>query len=255
MKIRHYLMCHRVEALVASQLEPEAFGAYMAMGTKKQTSGEVLFIEVDAAQLAGDWFNLERAHRECQRPDGQPKRSKYVGIYRVMEHIPMAAYGTLHCVTRDGRVLSLDPRPAAEAPASGGMNMYLELSPVNPLVMTALEPTEMVAYVTKPGHSIYVPKIFLADMLLDTEEDGSLARYLPYRDPEHIAECIQELKRGEGTKKTKTVDRTPRLDAFYRTIRRGFFLGDQERVLYYAFPSRAELEEMHHRWWRSASLG
>lgn len=254
MQVRFYLMCHRVEALVASQLEPEAFGAYMATGNNKQTSGEVLFIEIDPSKIPDGWFDLERARNECKRLDGTPKRSKYVAIYRVMEHIPADAYGTLHCVTRDGRTLSIDPQPAATS-GGEGMNLYLELCPVSPMVMSPLGPPDMVRHVTTPGQSIHVPRIFLAQMLLDFAEDGSLATYLPYRDPKHIADCARELRTGDGVKKAKTVDRTPWMGAFYRTIGAGFFLGDHEQIRFYPFPSKAELEEKHWKWWRSASMG
>jgi hypothetical protein len=41
--------------------------------------------------------------------------------------------------------------------------------------------------------------------------------------------------------------------AFFRTIRRGFFLGDETGVKFYKFPERRSLEVEHARWWRSAS--
>ncbi len=35
MQIRLYMMCYGVEALVASQLDPEEFGTYMAAGDEE----------------------------------------------------------------------------------------------------------------------------------------------------------------------------------------------------------------------------
>ena len=46
MKIHLYMLCYRFEALVASHLDPEAFGRYMSVGTQKNTKGNVLFLEV-----------------------------------------------------------------------------------------------------------------------------------------------------------------------------------------------------------------
>jgi len=47
MNIRFYILCYRTEALVASHLPPEEFGRYMAVGTNKNTRGNVLFLEID----------------------------------------------------------------------------------------------------------------------------------------------------------------------------------------------------------------
>ena len=49
MKTHLYMLCYRFEALVASHLEPEAFGRYMAVGTQKNARGNVLFFEIDPA--------------------------------------------------------------------------------------------------------------------------------------------------------------------------------------------------------------
>jgi hypothetical protein len=74
----------------------------------------------------------------------------------------------------------------------------------------------------------------------------------PTRIPDHIVDCINDVAVAE--KAAKTVERNPKLVAFFRTIRRGFFVGDQTGVKFYAYPSVDELEEKHHLWWRSASL-
>ena len=39
---------------------------------------------------------------------------------------------------------------------------------------------------------------------------------------------------------------------FYRTVRGGFYVGDQQDFAFYRFPSVAELEAQHYSWWRSA---
>lgn len=255
MSFRLYLMCHRVEALVASQLAPEEFGNYMAVGTNKQTSGKVIFFEINPDKIDAGFFDLDRARRECvSRPDGTRKRSKYVRIYRVLEHIPLDAYGTLHLTTRDGRVLGLDGKPYA-GDTVAGPNLYQELCPVNPLVCSSLGPADFARFLTDPKSAVSVPRLFFADLLLDREPSGALASYLPYRDPAHIANCVRELAAPGREKKSKTVDRLPNFEAFYRTIRRGFFIGDQTGVRHYPYPSADELDEKHFAWWRSASMG
>lgn len=254
MSFRLYLMCHRVEALVASQLPPEEFGNYMAVGTTKQTSGKVIFFEIDPDKIDAGYFNLARARAECvPRPDGTRKRSKYLSIYRVMEHVPLDAFGTLYLTTRDGRVLGLEPTAFA-GESTAGPNMYQELCPVHPLVVSSLGPTEFTRFLTDPQSAVAVPRLFFADLLIDREPSGAIASYLPYRDPDHIANCVREVSTPGRDKKSKTVDRTPRFDSFFRTIRRGFFVGDQQGLKFYPFPSADELDDKHFTWWRSASM-
>ncbi len=252
MNIHYYLLCYRTEALVASHLEPEAFGRYMAVGTKKNTRGNVLFLEIDPA-LKHEWFPLHNIEERCApHVDGSPKRSKYISIYRVLEHVDMSLFGKLWLCTADGRVLSLDPTPYADDDDGYGPNLYGELCPVSPLVVSALPPSGFLKFMTNPKHPISVPKLFFVDMLLDRDETGALAGYLPYPDPLHLIDCITDLEIG-SEKKTKTVSRSPRHRGFFRTIRRGFYLGGQDGMLFYRFPDRRELEVKHSSWWRSAS--
>ena len=101
---------------------------------------------------------------------------------------------------------------------------------------------------------MHAPRIFFVDLRVDRDERGRLAGWLPYTDPLHLEDCVQELERGDpGDKATKTVSRTPRTRGFLRVIRRGFFLGDQTGVKFYRFPTREELEIHHSKWWHSAS--
>ena len=48
----------------------------------------------------------------------------------------------------------------------------------------------------------------------------------------------------------KTVIRQFKGDLSYRTIKTGFFVGNQDDYLYYAFPSLDELENSYYSWWR-----
>jgi hypothetical protein len=252
MNIHYYLLCYRCEALVASHLEPPDFGRYMALGTQKNTRGNLLFFEIDTA-LKDTWFRLHDIEERCApHLDGSPKRSKYISIYRVLEHVDLSLFGKLWLCTADGRVISLDPSPYEDRNDTFGPNLYGELCPVSPLVVSALQPAAFSRFMTDPDNPVNIPKLFFVDMLLDQDETGALAGYLPYPDPLHIIDCIRDLERG-GEKKSKTVSRTPRHRGFFRTIRRGFFLGGGEQLIHYRFPERRELEVMYSQWWRSAS--
>ena len=252
MKIHLYMLCYRFEALVASHLEPEAFGRYMAVGTQKNARGNVLFFEIDPA-LKSDYFKLNDLEQRCvPHVDGSPKRSKYISVYRVLEHLDLSAFGKLYLCTADGRVMSLDSAPYDMKQEVRGSNLYEELCPVFPLVVSALAPGAFLQFMTDPGNPVHIPRLFFVDMLLDRDESGKLAGYLPYPDPLHLIDCVNDLEKGSD-KKTKTVSRSPRHHAFFRTIRRGFFIGDQKGLKFYPFPERRILEVEYAKWWRSAS--
>ena len=109
MKIHYYLTLYPMEAMVASQLEPEAFGAYMAIGTRRGSSERLIFAEVRQETL-GDAFDLDYARSRCTaHDDGTPKHSVYLSVYRALEAAPLNGLGLLHLVTKDGRSLAIEP--------------------------------------------------------------------------------------------------------------------------------------------------
>jgi hypothetical protein len=252
MTIHYYMLCYRFEALVASQLPPEDFGPYMAVGTKKNTQGNVLFFEVDPA-LRSTYFRLDDIPKTCvPHLDGSPKRSKYISTYRVLEHLEPDVLGKLYLTTADGRILALDASTYIETNNGSGPNLFQELSPVAPMVASSLNPAAYCRFMTDPKNPIGVPRIFFADLLMERDASGHLAGNLPYEHPQHIIDCIQELE-AHPDKPTKNVTRAPHLHGFFRTIRRGFFLGDQQGMKFYKFPSKGDLDVKYHQWWHSAS--
>ncbi|QEG33778.1 hypothetical protein [Bythopirellula goksoeyrii] len=254
MDIHLYLMCYRTEALVASQLKAEEFGAYMAVGTQKKTFGNVVFFEIDPTFRSKE-LHLDQVEAKCKaHPDGTPRRSKYMSLYRVMERVPLSAYGKLHLTTRDGRVLSLNGRDFDEENSSEGPFMYAELCPLTSRVVSHLGPKAFAQRITDPKTTVCVPRIFFAETQVELDDGGHLASYLPYANPSHIEDCIREVEE-RPNKLGKTVDRNPPLAAFYRTIATGFYLGDSTGIKFYAYPDVATLDAEHHTWWRSASMG
>jgi hypothetical protein len=255
MDIHLYLMCFRTEAIVASHLPPSQFGNYMAIGSTKRTFGYVAFLEMDPSLRIPE-LHLRDVEMQCiPHKDGSPRKSKYMSVYRVLEHLPLGAIGDLYLTSRDGKVMGVSGHQAeAGVPDSGKMYMYAELCPATPLVVTGLEPVQFAAYMTTPGNLVSVPKILFADIKIDRDRLGHLADYLPYPDPVHIEDCLNELESADS-KQTKTVDRHPPLQGFYNSIATGFYLGDASVTRHYAFPDAETLERDHREWWRSASLG
>jgi len=252
---KHHLYLSLIpEALVASMLPAEEFGCYLAVGTHKRSSGAAMYFEVDP-DFKSDFFDMNMVAERCvAHADGSPKHSLYLGIYRVLEHVPLEALGKLYLTTRDGQVLALEQGELPEGLAAGH-HLYDEICPVSPLIASDCDPVAFSKFATNPGSPLCVPKVCFAQ--LDPEAiigsgktaEGSLALH---NLPKRIQECFGELD--AAGKPTKTVDRIRQQAFRWNHIKNGYFVGDQNRLLYYPFPSADELERNHYRWWRSAGM-
>jgi hypothetical protein len=235
-------------------LPPAEFGTYLAVGTRKRSRGQALFFDLKS-DFRGDQFDLAGAAERCvPHPDGQPKHSVYLAIYRVLEHVPLAAINSLWLVTRDGRNLELE-QAALPQQFPGRYHLYQELCPVHPLIASSLTPAEFCSFITDPGQPISVPRICFVDLqlagLADDPGKGN-AKDLPYEHLDHLRDCLASLSETTG-KHTKTVDRVQPEEFRYRCVNSGFFVGDRAGVLYFPFPSAERLDREHHDWWRSAT--
>lgn len=242
------------QALIASMLEPEAFGRYYAVGTRVHSRGEAIFFDVDPALLPPDEFPLELVAQRCvAKPDGSPKKSIYLAIYRVLSRTPVAALGTLYLVTRDGRTLALER--ADYTPEEGRRaHLYQEFCPIDPMVASLLEPREFCRAITDTSRPVHVPRIVFSELSLRglaTDPVNGLANDLPYPHIAHLRDVLASLLRGDG-KKSKLFLKQVNEGVFYRTVRGGFYVGDQQDFAFYRFPTVADLEAHHFSWWRSA---
>lgn len=236
------------ESLVASNLGPQEYGAYLATGQNGRSRGQAIFFEVDSARVP-DTFPLGEARKRCHpSPEGTPKHSVYLGIYRVLERLPLDSLGDLHLVTDDGRCLTLER--GGLPPDRPGLHYYEELAPVKPRVLSRLGPQAFVHHITKPGGPVSVPRLAFAELFLPhgTEDDEG---DVPYEEVAHLRECMRRMER-EPSKVTKMVTRMFRGEVVFRTVLHGFFVGDATGVVHYPMPSRAELKSKHYDWWRSA---
>lgn len=103
----HIYLTAMPEALIASMLSPEEFGEYLSTGTKKRNRGQAVFFEVDLAQIE-DLIDLDSMNKRCvPKPDGKPKNSVYLSVYRVLEKVPLAAIKSLYITTDNGHTLEL----------------------------------------------------------------------------------------------------------------------------------------------------
>lgn len=241
------------EALIASGLEPEKFGNYLAVGTQKRSRGQAVFFELDIDQV-GDLVSKEYIAQNCvPRADGTPKRSLYLSIYRVLERLPLKALKALYLTTDDGRVLKLEQGKYLNN-TKESLHLYQELCPVTPRIASSLNPEAFIKFVCNPNNKVSVPKLFIAQLELGALANDPIAGNaddLPYNNIYHLRDCLSGLLQN-SSKMTKTVVRFFTGDIQYRTCKNGFFIGDANEVLFYPFPSKQELEEKYHIWWRSA---
>ncbi len=252
--MEHYLyMTAFPEALVASMLPPEDFCKYLAVGTELRAHEHAILFQI-SSDLQSDYFKLSEIQQKCvPHPDGSPKRSLYISIYRVIEHIPLEAFQDLFLVTKDGMVLQLSPAEYVPQEDEDEIYFYQELCPVTPSIVSKLGPRDFCRFITDRGRAMWLPKMFFADLHLgEVGGEDVPTSSLPYRDIGHIRNCIDELK---GSKEAKTVNRVHSHLFFYRTVKSGFFLGEGDRIIWYPFPSIEELKGKYYSWWRSASLG
>lgn len=242
------------EALIYSQLPPERFGKYMAIGDKKLTRGPAIFFSLDPAMEAHA-FRLPEARAKCQAHlDGSPRRSTYVSVYNVLANVPTTALRELYLTTKDGLTLELKASPEAP-PERTGFHLYQEICPVYPKVASPLGPEAFCRYVTDPANPVFLPKLAFCELRLNgmaTDPEKSSASNLPYKDLNHLRECLTALRYRQD-KLTKIVHRDLEKDLIYPVLETGFFVGDQESFLYYPFPGEEDLQGKHHLWWSSAT--
>ena len=243
------------EVLIASMLEPNEFGNYYAVGTKKKSSGQAIFLEIDP-NFRSKYFRIKEGISRCvPHDDGTPKASIYISVYRVLEHVPVSALGKLFLVTQDGRTLGLDASVLLP-PLDEGLHLYKEIAPVSPLIASRLNPMEFYDLIVKnPTSLVTLPAIAYAELRLDElAEDPEMGQVgdLPYSNMDHLREVLKDLKTKPVA--TKMVDRASPATLAYRTIKNGFYIGNESVMAYYPMPSSEELRENNYRWWRSANI-
>jgi hypothetical protein len=242
------------EALIASMLPPAEFGAYLSTGTKKRNKGQAIFFEVDLDQIE-KLIDMDSLNQRCvPKPDGKPKSSVYLSVYRVLETIPLNALKSLYLTTDNGHTLELIKSTYdVSKELKGKLHLFQELLPVSPLVASELTPSAFLKRLTDGSIPIVLPKLFFVDLKLGdlaTNPLGGSVEYLPYSNIGHLRDCLEILK-GEYEKHMKTVQRVYSGSLLYRTIESGFYVGSKQDIIYYPYPSLAELENINYEFFRS----
>lgn len=255
MAIHYYFSVFPTEALIASELEPEDYGAYMSTGSTKGTSEHLMFIEL--SEEFGSYFDWEYAHKHCvTRSDGKPKNSSYLSVYRVLENIPLEKLGLMYLVTKDGRSLKLDKSTYENPQNPVKYFLYQELCPIHPLVVSKFTPKEFGKYIASNENKIYVPQIVFADLKvvdIDHPERTGNVGSLYSRNLGHLKACVSELER-EPEKYNKTLDRTHVETFGFQNIGTGIFISNTRETVVYKMKTLDELQRNHFPWAKSANI-
>lgn len=253
---KHLYLSLVPEALIASQLTPEEFGAYYACGTQRKARGQAMFIEVDPAFRSRDFRINEALERCVPHERGEPKSSVYISVYRIAERIPVSALGSLYLVTNDGRTAELPKRTVPSDTLARGLHLYQELSPTRPLVASTLAPLEFYKYMTAlPDNLFSIPALYFVDLRLgelaqDPEFGG--CEDLPYENIDHLRQCLLEIRATKA--QTKIVDRNHSIVFPYRLVDTGFYFGSGKEMAFYQMPTKAEMLNKYYNWWRSSQV-
>lgn len=240
------------EALILSQLPPDKFGMYLAIGNRRQIEGPAVFFEVDpAADLSA--FHIDEARRRCTtHPDGSPHRSIYAAVFNVIPRVPLDALVKAHLTTPAGFTLSLDPAPW-QPDGNDRLFLYQELGPVYPRAASRLNPADFCRHVTDPSALISLPALAFIDLKLgplarDPEADSSR---LPYQHIDHLRDCLKTVA-ADPTRMTKIVNRGLQPDILYYLIRSGLYISNATQFRFFPLPCEDALASDHYLWWHSA---
>ena len=255
MSMHYYLSIFPTEALIASELEPGQFGAYMATGSKKGSAEQIIFIETEGD--FGNDFDWGYAKEKCvPHPNGNPKHSVYLSVYRTLENIPLEKLGSMYLTTKDGRVLKLEKDSYRDTINGRKYYIYQELCPLTPVIVSVLDPEDFSNNLTSPDKKVTVPKIVFTDIKVPDFDNpgntGNLGSMYDNKIP-HVLNCISSVT-GDKAKSNKTVDRSHVESFSFQIIENAVYVGDGKELLEYRMPDIEEIKNINYDWGRSALL-
>jgi hypothetical protein len=235
-------------------LPPEGFGAYLSTGTKKRNKGQAIFFEVDLGKIE-NLIDMDSLNKRCvAKEDGSPKSSVYLSVYKVLEMVPLAALKSLYLTTDHGWVLELKRSTWDKSKEKeNALHLYQELCPVTPLVASGFPPSVFMKRLTDGSIPIVLPKLFFVELKLGELATNPLSgsiEHLPYSNVVHLRDCL-EILQGEYEKHMKTVQRIYSGTILYRTVESGFYVGAKDEIVFYPYPTMAELENINYEFFRA----
>ncbi len=258
---RLYLILHPNLSLVGSQYSPERFARHYVSGSTRHYQGKVIFAELDPG-FRHPYFPIDKALAQMEpHEDGRPKATKFISIYRVLEHIDLEAIQRLYLMCPEAACLELAPRSESDIQGRSEevLRIYAEIAPIRMLVLSRLGFLDFGRSVIDPDALRNVPTLFYTQLEFDAdqflsefEDDPVMPSPIPELHPSKLRDAIRELK----TKPSK-VSKGLALDASfdriaYRLVRHGFmFVSQIGQHRFFRMPSSHEIEQTNYRFWRA----
>jgi len=252
-----YMIVFPINALVASQLGPDRFGEHYTMGSAKHFGGKVIFAELDI-NFRNDYFEIDKyLDLTVTQDNGQPKKTKFISSYNVLEHVDLSAIQKLFLCTRNGKVLPIDPMEYTAYNEPGLVRIYQEITPLVTLVASTKDQRDFGKFITKETRSKGAPKICFTQIeynitkFFEVNKNREIFNIdLPEVNPYRFYNCINELI-DNPDKTTKTISLGSLLkEISYRLIRHGFWFSDGENMKFFPMPSESDLENKYYYWWK-----
>lgn len=253
-----YAIMHPNYALVASMLPPREFGKHYTLGSSRFFHGQVIYSEIDV-DYRHDYFPIDRYLAETHpKPDGSPKRTKFIKTYRVLEHLELSAFRNLYITSSLGKVLELQPAPYEREHKKGYIRTFQEICPLSTIVLTYMTPQEFGRYITDPEQPKGAPKVMFCQIDLDIDrflaeldDDPFLNSPIANVHAHKLKEQISELQ-ANPHKRVKGISLDSALGRMsFLRLRTGFWIASGDDLLFWPIPDRGTLETEHYEWYRS----
>jgi hypothetical protein len=255
---RLYAVLHPSPALIASQLDAGEFARHYLAGSIRHYSGKVIFAELDP-EFRADYFPIDEFLADVRRhEDGRPKATKFISVYRVLEHLDFSQILKLYLSTPEGVVLSLDAADEVQTRQPGLIRVFAEINPVRMLVLTRMNFLEFGDLVTNPSILRNVPALFYTQLEFDAETflgdfelNPMLPPPLPKVHPSKLRDAINELQTSP-TKRTKGLLLDSSFDSIpYRMVRHGFMFARHGEYRFFRMPPHSEIEKNNYKFWKA----
>lgn len=245
-------------ALVASMLPPHEFGKHYTIGSSRYFHGHVIFGEIDV-NYRNDYFQIDKYLADVKPNDaGEPKRTKFIATYRVLEHIDFSAFLNLYVTSVEGKVFTLEKQRYERAHETGFIRTFQEICPLRTIVLTSMTPQEFGRYITDPDQPKGAPKVMFTQIEFDIdaflqhlEADPFHSSPIPNVHPHKLRQQILEL-RSNPEKRVKGISLDSALGQIsFLRLRTGFWFAHGDEILYYPLPDQSTPDKTNYEWYKS----
>lgn len=252
-----YMILFPMNALVGSQLDPQAFAKHFNFGSSKFYSGKMIYAELDI-NFRHPYFNLDEKLKDLKpHEDGRPKSTKYFSTYRVLEHVDYSAIKKLYISTPEGYVLELDEGPYEAKHQTGYIRVFAEVAPMSLMVLSDYNFLEYANFITQPDCSVGAPKMFytqveldITDFLEELEKNPMYPSPIPDLHPSVLRDSIRELQKFKNKHTKGLALTTPLGKMSFRNLRHGFMFASQDKNRFFPLPPMAEIEKNNFKFYK-----